>query len=337
MLHTRYTPTIVLILILIIIALTPTCRLAAVGPIQQPGEPPPASTVPNPPPTSEPRAELPGAVAVIIDDHADARPQSGLAVADLVYEIIAEGGITRFLAFFYSRNPGDIGPVRSARPYFLQIVRAYQVPLFHCGGSTEALELIPRLGIKSVNELTADRVYFYRAKGRQMPHNLSTSGELIARATQRKGWVVALPTLPQGQAEGGRPVAGVSLEYRAFGWQAVRIDWSLADGRYQRNLNGAVARDAQGREIVADNVIILEVPSRSVTVDGILLSEVDIIGHGRAWFFSRGRLYEGTWEKSSAESHFHYRVGETEMKFAPGVTWVQVVPDLDKLDVKENS
>ena len=101
---------------------------------------------------------LPGVFLAMVDNHPKARPQSGLDKADIVYEIIAEGGITRYLALYYSQEAPKIGHIRSARYYYVQLAKGYDGVLAHAGGNENALYLIPELKVKNLDEIyNADR------------------------------------------------------------------------------------------------------------------------------------------------------------------------------------
>ncbi|MGI6343567.1 MAG: DUF3048 domain-containing protein [Bacillota bacterium] len=107
-----------------------------------PTEPVVIEPPPEPDPEREPEPELPGVLLAMIDNHPNANPQSGLLDADIVYEMMAEGGITRYLAVFYSKKPELIGPIRSARYYFVQTAKAYNAPYAHVGGHDTAFRMI---------------------------------------------------------------------------------------------------------------------------------------------------------------------------------------------------
>src|SRR3989338_3676998 len=126
-------------------------------------------------------------IAVILENHLDSRPVAGLENASVIYETLVEGEITRFLAIF----DGDlkakkIGPVRSVRPFFVDLVEEWQAVLFHAGGSIDGLNQLKKSLLTSVNEISADGIYFWRDTNRYQPHNLFTSANLIKRAVQAK-------------------------------------------------------------------------------------------------------------------------------------------------------
>ena len=128
------------------------------------------------------------AVLAIIENSLDARPQSGLNSADIVYETMAEGGIPRFIALFQKENANKIGPIRSARSYFLDISKEYNLPFAHCGGSEEALLKINGEKLMSMNEMTNSSTY-WRDSIRKAPHNLYTSSTKLRELIKIKKFV----------------------------------------------------------------------------------------------------------------------------------------------------
>jgi hypothetical protein len=144
---------------------------------------------PDPEPNDDPvvvEPELPGILMAIVENHPAARPQSGLELADVVYEMVSEGNITRFLACFYQQAPEKIGPIRSVRPAFSEIAKAYNSPLAHAGGSEDGLASVRNLKVQNLDEIYNASRYFWRATDRRMPHNLYTSAELILSGAQKQ-------------------------------------------------------------------------------------------------------------------------------------------------------
>ena len=116
---------------------------------------------------------------VMIENSTNSRPQSGLSDASIIYETSAEGGIPRFIALFQQNYPEKIGPVRSVRPYFIDIAEFFNIPFAHCGGSEESLnEIAASTSLMSINEISNGK-YFWRDKNRVAPHNLYTSSQNI--------------------------------------------------------------------------------------------------------------------------------------------------------------
>jgi len=269
---------------------------------------------------------LPGTLLVMIDNHPAARPQSGLDKADLVYEAEAEGGLTRFLAVFYSREAPRIGPVRSARLYFAEIARAYNAPFAHAGGNFDVLAAIPRLGIKDLDEIYNASSSFWRSRERKMPHNLYTSTALLWEGARAKGFQPEpLAELPAGEMEGGEPVEELSITYERVKGYRYTASYRYANGVYRRYINGEPHLTDDGTHLEADNVAVLFARSVPVVREE-LHTDIRVIGEGEAFFFTRGRAYAGRWRKKSPTAHFEFLYGSGPARFSPGRTWVQIAP-----------
>ncbi len=271
--------------------------------------------------------ELPGALTVMIDNHPDAWPQAGVDQADVVYEAVAEGGITRFLAVFYTRAPAKIGPVRSARPYFVEIARAYAAPYAHAGGSEDAYASLRRLAVWDLDEIRNAGPYFWRSRDRRAPHNLYTSARRLLEVAGKRGWsLTPPPALPGGEVSGGAAAELVSITYSDNRWYRYTAAYRFSGGRYEKLVNGTPLTAEGGRPVTAANVIVLFtdiVPTGDK--DGHM--EVAVVGEGDALFFTGGRAYEGRWRKAAPDAHFEFTREGVPMVFAAGPTWVNIVGD----------
>ncbi|MGB9680810.1 MAG: DUF3048 domain-containing protein, partial [Minisyncoccia bacterium] len=126
-------------------------------------------------------------LAVSIENHPESRPQSGLDKASLIFESPTEGGITRFLAFFVENDVQKLGPVRSARTYFLDWLSEFDGIFAHCGGNADALALIPSYNIKDLDEFNFPKIY-WRTYDRYPPHNLYTKTDNLWQKAEELGW-----------------------------------------------------------------------------------------------------------------------------------------------------
>lgn len=257
--------------------------------------------------------------AVMIENHADARPQSGLIYADLVYEAQAEGGITRFMALYYSNNPTVLGPVRSARPYFIQWADEWGAAYAHCGGSPDGLALIKSLGLIDLDDMSGPG--FWRDDSRKAPHNLYTS---MANLTERIG--SRKPAEPEARWQFGTwaelPSKGLTIDF-GYGY---KVAYDYKDHSYARSMNGVPHTDRETKQVIAPaNIIVQYVKSK--IVDSELRLKMDTIGSGKAIFLVAGNYSEGTWSKADANSPTEFRTADgTELTLATGQTWIEVVP-----------
>lgn len=283
--------------------------------------------------------EFEGSFIVSVDNHIKAYPQSGLDKADMVIELMAEGGVTRFLAFFDSYHAEKIGPVRSARYYFAEIVKGYPSAFAHAGGNADALALIPHLKIMDLDEIYNSGAAFIRSKDRKAPHNLYTSTEMLLKQSTAKGFAIKdLDGLPLGEVaktdnQEVQSALIIDIPYTNTKYYYHSVTYTYEDEKYYRYVNGKKFETADGVRIAPDNLIIMAIPSRTVVKEEVQ-SEMNVIGQGKAEFLRDGQLYEGIWKKEKTNDPFTFYYQDQPMNFKEGQTWIQVVPSLDIVKIK---
>ena len=266
--------------------------------------------------------------AAVIDNSPPARPQSGLAKADLVIEAPAEASFTRLLAFFQSQEAEAIGPVRSARPYFLDWARGFESIAVHSGGSSEALsEIAANPGIKSINEFyNAD--YIKRDKAKPAPHNLFTSSERLAKRA-KQDWdetdldygFIFKADAPAG--EGAAKSIAIDFNNPAFD---VEYRYEPAANSYLRFLGGLSHEDREtGRPLAAKNVVVME--TTSLVLDETLLTiDLRTSGSGPAAIFRDGQAVRARWRKVSSTSPLELIDAQgLPIELNRGQTWIEVL------------
>lgn len=272
-------------------------------------------------------------VAVMIDNMTTARPHSGLDKAGVVYEALVEGGVTRFMAIYEaSQRAQEIGPVRSARLYYLDWVKEFDALYAHCGGSNESLGAIGTRGIKDIDEITGGSRFFWRDKTRYAPYNLFTSSKLLDFAILDCGLKDQKPSYESWKFKDDKP-----LEERPTQEKFIKIDFSSIsylveysydreNNQYLRSMAGKPHKDKiTGEQYTAKNVVVQYVSSR--VKDRVGRLEMDTIGEGKALVFRDGEVIEGTWKKESREARtkFYDKDGK-EIEFVRGQVWVEIVP-----------
>lgn len=263
------------------------------------------------------------AVVIKIDNHERARPQFGLNVADVVYEEIVEGRITRFAAVFHSTQSDPVGPVRSARTSDFDILNGLNRPLFaNSGGNTIVLNLLR--GVNTVNaNVNALPDLFYRESSRSAPHNLMTeTSELLAARGSQGG---APPVLFEYRRDGdelpevAREITGIDLQY---GGLNVSYDWDEDLEGWARTQEFSPHVDSDGVRIAPPNVIIQFVAYGRSSADPAS-PEAILVGEGEAWILVDGHLIEGQWERASAAGVTSYTLPDgSPIKLDPGRTWI---------------
>lgn len=263
----------------------------------------------------------------------DARPQSGLGDAGVVYEALAEGGITRFLAIFQEPTPSILGPIRSLRPYYLRWGLEYNIPVIHAGGSQPALADISKLGMKNIDALAYGADYFYRATDRLAPHNLYSKTDMIASIVSKLKFDTA-PTFTPLSRKTDTPNATpthpkVSITFGQSASYNVEYTYDPNTNTYARAEGGAPQIDRNNNlQISVKNVIVEYAPTTySIQPDGKPETDINIIGTGKALAFIDGDVIIGTWSKASnsAQTQILDAAG-IPVKFNPGNTWYSVIP-----------
>ncbi|PKM87460.1 hypothetical protein CVU83_02995 [Candidatus Falkowbacteria bacterium HGW-Falkowbacteria-2] len=260
-------------------------------------------------------------VAVVIDNDILARPQAGLSKASLVYEAPVEGGITRYLAVFPADvDISEVGPVRSARPYFVSWAEEIGALYIHVGGSPEALDQIRAANLFDLNEFF-NGSYFKRNASRPAPHHVMIGADSWRSYLDRRGLVEtsAEPWLFKEEGDHATSSADINLQFSLSYRPMWRYDAENND--YQRFFNGEESKDGED-DIRAKNIIIQNVDSRVLDAAGRL--RLDVIGTGEAAICQDGVCSDGTWRKSGRNrTRFYYENGE-EIKLNPGMTWIEV-------------
>lgn len=262
-------------------------------------------------------------VAVVIDNDVLARPQNGLSKASLVYEAPVEGGMTRYLAIF----PADadlsaVGPVRSARPYFVAWASGLKALFVHCGGSPDALAQVKQAPIYDLNEFYNGN-YFWRdnSSSRRAPHNVLISGDNWRSYLSKRGLNSASADTWLFKEEGEHALTAPDLNlYFSANFHAL-WRYNADSNDYKRFFNGTESRD-EGNQITAKNIIIQYVNSQILDNAGRLALE--IAGEGKADICLDGTCQFGVWrQKADSRTRYYYENGD-EIKLNPGVTWIEV-------------
>lgn len=289
-------------------------------------------------------------LAVMVDNLIPARPQAGLNEADLIYEALAEGGISRFLPIFLHQAPEKVGPVRSIRAYFLDWIAEYDDPLLmHIGGAggpnvnplANALATIQKYGMKSVGISVGGN--FWRVSERFAPHNAYTSIKMLWEKTEKMGdgwvgpWHFPVWQFKEDETLENRPAEGaVSFNWNGWGKNAYSVRWIYepSSNRYLREQGGQVALDESGKQLGAKNII-LQFSLQTLANDEKAHILYETVGLGRALIFRDGKTIEGKWEKNSRIERTRFLDAQgNEVKFNRGQTWIEVLPTGSEIEYK---
>lgn len=277
-------------------------------------------------------------VVVTINNHPLARPQSGLQDADIIFELIAEGNVTRFLAVYQSEMPGRVGPVRSARDYFIDIAKGFNALYIAHGYSPDAKAKLDSGEIDHLNGMKYDGQFFHRSSDRKAPHNSYTSGEDIQAGAEREGFELQLaeediPVFPfykePSSSDLGEAASQVTVAYSSNDQFINHYRYDTTSGFYERDVAGEVTTDKEtGEALSLANVVVLEMPHRTIDSEG--RQEVTLEGTGNAWLFQSGRVIKGTW--TNEDGLFMLQAEDDELRYNPGQTWIHIIPTNRGLD-----
>ena len=292
----------------------PTCPLT--------GKPAPDGRVPQRP-----------VVAVKVENTADAYPLAGLQNADVVYEELVEGGITRFMAVYQCRNAINVGPVRSARTTDPKVLVQFDphAVIAYSGGQSAVVNDVRQAGLISYDE-TSGGGAFRRDANRAVPHNLFVNTAkvyaLAAKRTAKEGPPRRLFSFSSGVPKPFKKVSGVTAPFSFSSVADWR--WMPAIGRFERFYQNAPMKLDTGQPITATNVVIQQVVVTQGTLVDVLGNpspEVALTGTGKVWILRNGKMITGVWSRPvmGAITKFQTRSGTT-ISLAPGNTWIELLP-----------
>jgi hypothetical protein len=272
-------------------------------------------------------------IAVVIENHPDSRPQTGLDKADVVYETLAEGGITRFLAVYQAAEVSAIGPVRSARDYFAELATEYAAVFAHVGGSDEALANLSADkydGLNDANQYFLDK-YFKRVTNRYAPHNVYTSLDSLRGLITDKHWksTTSVPVWQFGDATtaGTQPATEATVTFSTASYTA-RFVYDPVTGLYNRFLAGKAHADAETKaQLTAKTVVVQLATVTDTPNDPKLRVDIDLNSGGHAYIFHHGVVTHASWGKRNGRTRY-FDVDGKEIVFERGKIWVAIAPNV---------
>lgn len=273
------------------------------------------------------------AVAAMINNHPKARPQSGLHKADIVYEILAEGKITRFLAIFQSEIPDIIGPVRSARDYYVDLSKGFKALYISHGWSPDAREKLESGEADFLNGLFYDGTLFWRADHRKAPHNSYISAENIAKGAGAANISMTedadpLKFLTKEELDNlqGESAKKIVIKYdNSPTWQAT-YQYNQEEQNYTRFSENEQTVDLESEEpIILDNIFVVEMQHE--VIDNAGRRGIDITSGGKAILLQKGIAQQVQWENQ--EGRIIPVVNGEPKGFVPGRTWINIVPNIE--------
>jgi hypothetical protein len=269
-------------------------------------------------------------VSVKIENSPEARPQTNLQLADVVYESVTEGGITRFNAIFHSNSPSVVGPVRSARLSDLHVVPQYHALFVFSGASTSVNSAIRSAKLENLSEDAGITKPYTRSSKRARPHNLYTDVNEARAEGERRGMKTELEikglAFDRRSIDSTPTVTKISIPFS----QVNKVEWTYdaASRTYLRANNGKAFMDeGTGKQLGARNVVVIWAQHKVASRDkvGSTTYEIVLSGSGRATVFHDGQRLDCTWEATKDAPPVFKAADGTQVKLAPGNTWMQVI------------
>jgi hypothetical protein len=296
-----------------------------------------------PAPPEPPRWPLTGVIApnasairrrplsIKIENSPAARPQTGLNSADVVYETVTEGGITRFHLVFQSTIPKIVGPVRSARLSDMWIVPQYRGIFFYSGASDSVTGRVRAAHLPDLSQDAGISYPYFRSSARPAPHNLylDTSKAWVEAKRRKMKLTADVPPFDSGAASvltSGSPVKSVYIPFSGF--NNVTWTWDKKLGAFLRQNNGRAHLDAAtGKQVQAKNVVVLWAQYTPASHDkvGSVTYDIKLGGTGRATVFRDGKRYNGKWVATRTQPPRFVDSSGRPIRLAVGNTWMQVV------------
>lgn len=265
--------------------------------------------------------------AIMLENSPAARPQSGLKDAGVVYEAIAEGGITRFLALYQQQKPQLIGPVRSVRMYYVDWLAPYNASVAHVGGSFYSLQEVRNGNYRDIDQFFYPGAY-WRASDRYAPHNVYTSFSKLDALNAAKGYTGSTFTgfSRTDTKPAAAPATTVTINFGSPSYNTT-YSYDAASGTYLRFMAGVPHLDREKGQIAPAIVIAMRVNMNRVLEDGYR-EQITTTGSGTATIFQNGTAQDVTWSKDSrqAQIKFTNQKGE-DVPLGRGQTWIAAVPN----------
>jgi len=265
--------------------------------------------------------------AIMIENSPDARPQSGVKQAGVVFEAIAEGGITRFLTLHQEDKPQLIGPVRSLRMYYVDWLAPFNASVAHVGGSLFALQEVRNGKYRDIDQFF-NAASYWRATDRYAPHNVYTSFQKLDALNQAKGFTTS--EFKGFSRQDGKPhdapnatTVNVTISGPLYNSS---YTYDKASNTYARSQAGAPHLDREDGRITPSVVIVLKTVMTKIFEDGYRES-ITTTGSGEAVIFQNGAAQTATWHKTDRASQLTFTdAAGKDIPLNRGQTWLTAIP-----------
>ena len=275
------------------------------------------------------------ATCIMIENSTDARPQSGLNAAGIVYEAVAEGGITRFMAIYKGDLPAWVGPIRSARQTFVHLARPYNCGYVHVGGATNAIDTLKTAGYRDLDGGWVEGQYVFRVTDRWAPHNVYTDASHLKTWSDNKGWRESKftgfkrtkpDTLVEPEEYTAKTITIVMASDDSYN---VLWKYNQDTNKYSRlHVYGGAhterAKNNQQTQITTDVVIAIKMATIARSSEPKYYDHTTT-GSGEAYIFQNGIIQKATWRRANVKDELKFFDGENnEIELNRGRTWISI-------------
>ena len=287
-------------------------------------------------------------ISIMIENASACRPQTGLQQADVVYEALAEGNITRFMAIFNDTTPEVVGPVRSTRIYYINLQKEWDSIFVHYGGPSTSSKPSNVYGSSSKSiKVRVDGIkgayndYFWRDSSRQAPHNAYTNAQKILEKlydytpNTREPYLFDSSVSPSGET-----VKTISMPFASSDNSFVEYQYDAEKDKFIRYMDGepfqcrTVTEGTDGKQEVVESPVEVQNVIVQYTKTGLFSNDIkgrrniEVTGEGRAEFYVNGKHETGTWKRSELEDQTKFYLDDgSELVLRPGNTWIHLHPD----------
>ena len=285
--------------------------------------------------------------AIMINNSSAAQPQLGVSQADIIFEIVVEGGITRMMALFQDVSDiGDIGSIRSARPYFVRIALGYDSIYIHAGGSADAYTVLKSTQILHFDGVNGSKqaIFFRDAERRRnlgYEHSLLSNGELIAeclpgynvRLEHLDGYSNSMTFEPDAALTGGVTAQNVKVQFSSS--KTTAFAYSEPDNVYYASQFGKAYSDGNNNtQIGVSNLLVLHTSVSTVSGDTEGRMSVTTTGSGSGTYFCGGYGEPITWSRADIDEPFTFTTTDgTRLSFCPGKTYICIISNNNSTDI----
>ncbi len=276
--------------------------------------------------------------AIMLNNLKEALPQYGVSQADIIYEVMAEGGITRMLAVFQDVGSieGKVGSIRSSRPYYLDLAQGHDAIYIHAGGSEAAYSEISRRGVTNFDFVRSSHAFFFRDPDRlgtyALEHTAFTTGEKMAdyipdyniRHEHEDGYSYQMSFADEAAPRDGQPADKIRATYSTY--KTGVFEYDSETGLYLVSEYSEPYVDGNtGEQVTVKNVLVILADHQ--VLDSVGRRAVDLVGEGKGYFACDGKYVPITWQKDSYDSQFTYSLDDgSELIFGRGTSYINVMP-----------